>query len=152
MTIQVRQATAADVDCVAEFNRLLALESEGKELDRAALWSGVKAVLADPVKGLYFLALDEDRNVGQTGLTFEFSDWRNGWFWWIQSVYVRPEARRRGVFRALFEHIQRAAKADPQVIGLRLYVERDNTIAQATYEKLGLAFTTYQVMEQYPEV
>jgi GNAT superfamily N-acetyltransferase len=150
MTLSVRRATTADVDCVCEFNRLLALESEGKALDHGSLWPGVGAVLADPVKGLYYLAQEEDRILGQIGLTFEFSDWRNGWFWWIQSVYVRPEARRRGVFRTLFEHVRRAAECDTSVIGLRLYVENDNAAAHATYQNLGLQWTTYRVMEQYP--
>jgi GNAT superfamily N-acetyltransferase len=150
MTIEVRQATAADVDHVVEFNRLLALESEGKHLEAEVLRSGVRAVLADPAKGVYFLAQEEGDILGQMGLTYEWSDWRNGWFWWIQSVYVVREARRRGVFRELFEHVRRAAQADPQVIGLRLYVERDNVAAHATYRKLGLEWTTYQVMERHP--
>src|SRR5438105_3262079 len=98
MPLNVRAATAADAAVVVEFNRLLAEESEGKTLDPALLRPGVTAVLADPVKGLYFLAEEAGVALGQMGLTFEFSDWRNGWMWWIQSVYVRPEARRRGVF------------------------------------------------------
>src|SRR5688572_24666349 len=99
MTIRVRRATTDDLDVVCEFNRLLALESEGKGLDLAVLKAGVAAVLGDPHKGLYFLAEEGGEVLGQMGLTFEWSDWRNGWFWWFQSVYVRPEARRRGVFR-----------------------------------------------------
>jgi GNAT superfamily N-acetyltransferase len=150
MTIQVRRATVADVDCVCTFNRLLALESEGKALDPALVRAGVTAVLADPVKGLYFLAQDEATILGQLGLTYEWSDWRNGWFWWIQSVYVRSEARRRGVFRLLLESVRRAALLDPQVIGLRLYVDKDNSAAHATYQKMGLEWTAYQVMETYP--
>jgi GNAT superfamily N-acetyltransferase len=150
MTIQVRPATAADVDCVCDFNRLLALETEGKTLDPALLRAGVTAVLADGDKGAYFLAHEEKQTLGQIGLTYEWSDWRNGWFWWIQSVYVRPAARRRGVFRLIFETIQRAAQARPDVIGVRLYVEKDNIVAHATYQKMGLKWTTYQVMEQYP--
>jgi ribosomal protein S18 acetylase RimI-like enzyme len=82
--------------------------------------------------------------------TSEWSDWRNGWFWWIQSVYVRKEVRRRGVFRALFEHVEAAARADPEVIGLRLYVERDNRGAQETYHRLGMQRTGYEVFERYP--
>ena len=150
MTITVRRATAADLEGVCAFNSLLALESEGKTLDPALLEAGVRAVLADAGKGLYFLAEEATSALGQMGLTYEWSDWRNGWFWWIQSVYVRPEARRRGIFRLLFASIEQAAREDPQVIGLRLYVEKGNTIAHATYEKMGLDWTTYQVMERYP--
>jgi GNAT superfamily N-acetyltransferase len=152
MTIVVRRAVVTDADCVCEFNRLLAHESEGKALDPTVLGAGVRAVLADSAKGLYFLATEGDGILGQMGLTYEWSDWRNGWFWWIQSVYVRPEARRRGVFRLLFEYTRRAALADPQVIGIRLYVEKENEVAHATYLKMGLDWTTYQVMERYPLV
>ena len=150
MPILVRRATPADAAVVCEFNRLLALESEGKTLDPALLHAGVQRALADDNKGRYFLALLDGSIVGQLGVTYEWSDWRNGWFWWIQSVYVRPEARRRGVFRALFQHVLDSAKFDPQVIGIRLYVERDNHSAQGTYEAMGMQRTGYQVMERYP--
>ena len=149
MTIDVRRATAADLDSVCEFNRLLALETEGKTLDPALLRDGVAAVLADGTKGLYFIAHDGQNILGQMALTYEWSDWRNGWFWWLQSVYVRAEARRRGVCGALIDHIREAARVS-RVIGLRLYVEHDNTNAQATYQKMGLEHTSYLVMEQYP--
>ena len=150
MPVLVRPASSADADLVCEFNRLLALESEGKALDPALLQPGVRNALADDHKGRYFLAMLDGQFVGQLGVTYEWSDWRNGWFWWIQSVYVRPEARRRGVFRALFQHVHESAKNDPQVIGIRLYVERDNHAAHDTYQALGLDWTTYQVMERYP--
>jgi GNAT superfamily N-acetyltransferase len=150
MTIEVRPATAADVDVVCEFNRLLALESEGKTLDPAALGAGVRAVLADPAKGLYFLAREQATILGQMGITYEWSDWRNGWFWWIQSVYVIPAARRRGVSRLIFGSILDRARADASVIGLRLYVEKGNNAAHATYQKMGFAWTEYLVMERYP--
>jgi len=150
MPIHVRPATIADAAVVCDFNCKLALESEGKKLDAALLTPGVRKALGDGAKGRYFLAEDGGPIVGQLGVTYEWSDWRNGWFWWIQSVYVRPEARRRGVFRALFQHMQQAAKDDPEVIGIRLYVERDNHAARGTYQALGLEWTTYQVMERYP--
>ena len=150
MPLEVRPATPADAPVIVEFNRLLAEESEGKALDRALLAAGVAAGLADPHKALYFVAEEGGRVLGQTMITFEWSDWRNGWFWWVQSVYVRPEARRRGVFRALFEHVVAAARRDPQVIGLRLYVEEENRLAQQTYARLGLSRTSYHVMERYP--
>ncbi|MBI3406806.1 MAG: GNAT family N-acetyltransferase [Planctomycetes bacterium] len=147
--MQIRQATAADLDRVVEFNQLLAEESEGKTLDLAKLRPGVAAALADEHKGLYFLAEDSGQAIGQMGVTYEWSDWRDGWFWWIQSVYVRPEFRRRGVFRVIFEHIVAVAQRSG-VIGMRLYVERDNAIAHKTYLKMGYEWTTYQVMEKYP--
>ena len=150
MPLVVRPAVAADATVVVEFNRLLALESEGKALDPALLEPGVQRALADDNKGRYFLAELDGAIVGQLGVTFEWSDWRNGWFWWIQSVYVRPEARRRGVFRSLFQHVRAAANNDPHVIGIRLYVEHENHSAQKTYQAMGLSPTTYQVMERYP--
>jgi GNAT superfamily N-acetyltransferase len=146
----VRTATPADAPVIVEFNHLLARESEGTELDLAVLTRGVQAVLADPHKGLYFLAEGEGQVAGQTGITFEYSDWRSGWFWWIQSVYVRPEHRRRGVFRTLYDHIERLARADPEVIGLRLYVENANRTAQETYLRQGMRPAGYFVLEKYP--
>src|SRR5262249_25077785 len=132
MPLSIRRAGLADAPLIVEFNRLLAEESESKTLDPAVLGSGVTAGLADPRKGIYFLPEEDGAPAGQIMFTTEWSDWRNGWFWWIQSVYVCPEARRRGVFRALFDHVYQAAQADPEVIGLRLYVERENHTALET--------------------
>lgn len=150
MPLSIRRASPADAAVVVEFNCLLAQESEGKTLDAAVVGRGVAAGLADPRKSVYFLAEEDGLAIGQIMFTTEWSDWRNGWFWWIQSVYVRPEARRRGVFRALFEHVDQAARADGDVIGLRLYVERDNQIAQDTYRRMGMDATAYLVFERYP--
>jgi GNAT superfamily N-acetyltransferase len=150
MAFTVRPAAAADRAVVVEFNRLLAEESEGKRLDPAVLDAGVRALFADPHKGCYFLAEEDGKVLGQLGLTYEWSDWRNAWLWWIQSVYVRPEARRRGVFRALFEHVRQAALRDPEVGGLRLYVDRQNHTAQQAYYDLGMKDTGYFVLEKYP--
>lgn len=146
----IRRATVADTAVVAEFNRLLAKESEGKTLDAALLLPGVRAGLEDPRKSLYFLAEEGGAAVGQLGVTTEWSDWRNGWFWWIQSVYVRPEARRRGVFRALYAHVEALARADAEVIGLRLFVAHDNHAAQKTYQEIGMRSAGYFVLEKYP--
>lgn len=146
----LRRATPADAALIAEFNRLLALESEGVTLDPAVLAQGVAACLADPRKGVYHIAEVEGVVAGQIMTTTEWSDWRNGWLWWIQSVYVRPEHRRQGVFRALYEHVRRQAEEDPSVVGLRLYVEHGNHDAQATYSRLGMARTGYLVMEKCP--
>lgn len=150
MSITLRQAVLADAAVIVEFNRLLAEESEGKALDVAVLSAGVAAGLADPRKSLYFVAEEDGLALGQIMFTTEWSDWRNGWFWWIQSVYVRPEARRRGVFRALFEHVRQAALTQGDAIGLRLYVERENHVAQQTYRNLGMDAAGYLVFERYP--
>ncbi len=151
MAFTIRQGTPADAAVIAEFNRLLAEESESKSLDPAVLARGVAAALAEPgSKGPYYLAVEGDTVLGQTQITFEWSDWRNGWAWWIQGVYVRPEARRRGVFRALYKHIYQLAKQDPEVIALRLYVERDIHIAQKTYLGLGMEWLSYLMLHKYP--
>ena len=150
MTLSIRRATPADAEVIARYNAALARESEGKTLDDAVLLRGVRAVLADPAKGFYTLAERGGEPVGQAMVTFEWSDWRDGWYWWIQSVYVRADARRVGIFRALFEHLKAQAAADPAVIGLRLYVERDNQAAQQTYLRLGMSQTGYLVLEKCP--
>src|SRR5688572_13397688 len=150
MSLSIRQATPADEDVLVRYNEALAWESEGKRLDPAVLRAGVRAAFADPAKGFYVVAEWDGEVVGQSGVTFEWSDWRNGWYWWIQSVYVRKDARRQGVFSAIFRHLEAAATADPAVIGLRLYVDRDNARAQATYRKLGLEDEAYFLMGRYP--
>jgi GNAT superfamily N-acetyltransferase len=146
----IRRATDADVPTLVEFNRRLAWETEHKTLDLAVLTDGVVAGLKDDEKAKYFVAEDDGRVVGQLMLTLEWSDWRNGWVWWIQSVYVHPDARRKGVFRALYEHVYRAAAADPQVVAIRLYMERDNHVAQQTYLSLGMSLSNYVVLERFP--
>lgn len=151
MDFTIRAATLADSPTIVEFNAALAWESEQLYLDRDTLGAGVRDCLADANKGLYFLAVNSTGEiVGQTMLTYEWSDWRNGWFWWIQSVYVRPDARRLGAFRALFEFIRSQAEADPTVIGLRLYHETHNVRAMDAYRQLGFEPTSYAVMEMYP--
>ncbi|HEV3257642.1 MAG TPA: GNAT family N-acetyltransferase [Gemmataceae bacterium] len=150
MAWAIRRGVAADAAVIAEFNRLMALESEGKALDPAVVAAGVAAGLADPHKGLYFLAEEDGRVLGQAMISPEWSDWRNGWIWWFQSVYVRPEARRSGVFRGLYEHVYQTARAADDVVGLRLYVARDNWAAQETYVRLGMAQANYLVFERCP--
>ncbi|MFO0799993.1 MAG: GNAT family N-acetyltransferase [Gemmataceae bacterium] len=150
MSVTLRRGTAADAAVVCEFNAALARESEGKELAPAVLAAGVRAVLADPAKGVYTIAERGGEVVGQLMLTYEWSDWRNGWFWWVQSVYVRPDARRAGVFRALFADALARAAADPGVIGVRLYMEHANARARATYLSLGMVEAGYEVFELYP--
>jgi ribosomal protein S18 acetylase RimI-like enzyme len=150
MPLTLRSATAADAPLIVEFNRRLALESEDKTLDVDVLTVGVAAILADPSRGRYFLAERDGEVIGQLMITTEWSDWRNGWFWWIQSVYVLAEARRQGVFRSLYEHVYAQAQAHPEVVGLRLYVEEANRSAQQTYQSLGMERTGYLVLERCP--
>ena|SRR5579862_7273295 len=150
MPLTIRLAALADAPVIVEFNRLLAEESEGKILDTTIVLKGVQALLGDPHKGVYYLAEDGDKVLGQISTTTEWSDWRNGWFWWIQSVYVRKEARRQGVFRALYDHVYRAASADPGVVGLRLYVEKENHGAKQTYLQLGMEDEGYVVLHRWP--
>jgi GNAT superfamily N-acetyltransferase len=148
---RVRGASAADLNAIVEFNRLLAFETEQKSLDEATLRSGVAEALADaPGRIRYWIAESGEpaRPVGQAGVTREWSDWRNGWIWWLQSVYVDSAYRGQGVFRAIFEEIRRQAYARPDVIGVRLYVEESNRRAQQTYEALGLSPGGYHVFEQ----
>jgi GNAT superfamily N-acetyltransferase len=147
MSIIVRAASPADIDILAAGNIAMALEAEHKRLDPDIVQRGVRAVFDDPGLGRYFVAEVEANVVGQAMFTYEWSDWRNGVFWWLQSVYVSPVARRIGVFRALYSHIEHLAKADPKVCGLRLYVERDNDRAQKTYRSCGMVEAGYLVME-----
>ncbi len=128
----------------------MALETEGKQLDEVVLRRGVESVLADPAKGHYFVAVrsEDARVVGQLMITFEWSDWRAGQIHWIQSVYVAPEARQTGVYRAMHEHVIAEAKRQGDVVAIRLYVERHNTTAQRTYSRVGMKSSIYELMEQ----
>jgi GNAT superfamily N-acetyltransferase len=146
-TTCIRAARSGDIDALVEFNAAMARETENKTLDPVVLRSGVAAVLADPARGFYLVAECDGAVAGCLMITHEWSDWRNGDWWWIQSVYVRDKFRRRGVYRALHAEAERLARATSGVIGLRLYVERDNARAQQTYASLGLAATHYAMWE-----
>jgi ribosomal protein S18 acetylase RimI-like enzyme len=126
----------------------MARETEGRELARPTLDAGVRRLLEREDRGFYWIAEYGGEAAGCLMITREWSDWRNGEFWWIQSVYVRPEMRRRGVYRTLHEHVVRQAASNPDVCGLRLYVERDNETAQRTYQALGMEQTAYRMFEQ----
>ncbi len=145
--VQIRRATSDDWATIVEFNCRLALESEHKLLDRPTVELGVRAILQDESKGRYFVACVDGQVIGQLMLTMEWSDWRNGDFWWLQSVYVHPDFRRQGIFRQLFQHVRDLAAADPRIVGLRLYVERENTRAHSTYGELGMSQPGYFVMQ-----
>lgn len=145
--VPIRAAIASDAPVIIEFNQALASETEGRRLDPGRIEPGVRAVLADPSKGVYWVAIDGDRVIGQLLLTYEWSDWRNGTFWWIQSVYVAPDRRRQGVFRALYHHVVELARCSPGVCGLRLYMEHSNDTASRTYHQLGFQRAGYEVFE-----
>ncbi len=145
---QVRPACPSDLNTLVAYNLLLARETEAKQLDRDTLEAGVAALLADPGLGRYFVAELDRGVVGQTMITYEWSDWRNGTIWWLQSVYVDRAYRGRGVFRELFKHLRRAAAAEPGFAGLRLYVEQENLRAREVYQRMGLDPTGYLVMER----
>lgn len=147
MQPKVRQARLSDAAFIADSNSRMALETEGRRLDPIRLAGGVNALLGDATKGTYYIAELDGKIAGQLLITREWSDWRNGHFWWIQSVYVCPEFRSAGVFRALFNHVHALAKGEPDVCGLRLYMEAHNERARAAYERLGLKQTEYQVFE-----
>ncbi|MEM1356281.1 MAG: GNAT family N-acetyltransferase [Planctomycetota bacterium] len=143
-----RPATIDDAPVIAEYNRAMARETEHRELDPARLLAGVEAVFAQPGHGRYLVATDASGAVvGCLMITYEWSDWRNGCFWWVQSVYVHPDHRRRGVFRLLYRSVRELGEAEGGVCGYRLYVERENRSAQQTYRSLGMAGTPYLVFE-----
>lgn len=146
-TLRIRCATPADADLLAAHNRAMAAETEARHLDAAIVARGVQRVLGNPVLGVYYVAEREGRVVGQLLITPEVSDWRDGVFWWIQSVYVAPAARGSGVYRALHARVAELARATPGVCGLRLYVERSNARAQAVYRALGMRRTDYELYE-----
>jgi len=145
--IDIRNATREDVPFLADCNIAMAFESEKKHLDRDVLTRGIIAVFDHPDRGFYVVAEREGKAVGSLLITHEWSDWRNGGWWWIQSVYVMPEARRGGVFSAMYREIDRRARASAGVIGLRLYVEKENSRAQATYAALGMEPAHYSLFQ-----
>lgn len=153
LVISVRRARPEDAAVLAEHNSAMARETEGARLDPRTVLEGTRAVLGDPQKGFYLVAESGGEVVGQLMVSFEWSDWRDADFWWLQSVYVRPEARRRGVFRRLFEELLRLARENGQVCGLRLYTSRGNAPAHATYETLGMhqaRYVMYELMLNQP--
>lgn len=147
MTLSIRPATAADVPALCAWNAAMARETEGLELDAAVLERGVRGVFEQPQRGFYLVVERDGVAVGGLMVTFEWSDWRNGDYWWIQSVYVMPEARRDGAFRMLYAEVERRARA-ARAASLRLYVETGNARAQATYEQLGMRRCHYEMYEQ----
>jgi ribosomal protein S18 acetylase RimI-like enzyme len=145
--LKIREAIPADAAIIAQFNIAMARETENRELDPARIIPGVQGLLAQRSRGVYYVAESQGRVVGQLLITYEWSDWRNGDFWWIQSVYVAADFRGQGVFKSLYRHVEALAKARADVCGLRLYVEAENHGAQQTYRRLGMAKTHYELFE-----
>ena len=147
MTIIIREAHKEDLDLLVQNNLALAKETESLDLNKDVLTKGVAQALIRS-ECHYFVALIAEKVVGQTMITYEWSDWRNGIIWWIQSVYVLPEHRKKGVFRTLFRHIENLAQTHPKVKALRLYVINNNEVGQKTYKSLGMSDSGYIVFEK----
>ncbi len=145
--IRIRQGTNSDINRIAEFQQALAQESEGKTLDDDLLLKGIQKIFQDEGRGFYLMAESGDQVVGGLMITYEWSDWRNANFWWIQSVYVDNKWRRQGVYRALHDYVDDIARSRNDICGIRLYVERNNTVAQQTYNSLGMSQSHYHLYE-----
>ena len=148
---RIRQATITDLESLVNFNTALAWETEGRRLNKLTLEAGTKTLLENSQRGFYVVAAVETPTsmiIGQLMITYEWSDWRNGEFWWIQSVYVHPDWRRQGIFHQLYAYILDKIKDKPQVAGIRLYVEQTNKTAQTAYTHLGLVQAPYHIFEQ----
>ncbi|WP_340679863.1 GNAT family N-acetyltransferase [Paraglaciecola sp.] len=148
MQISIRVANRQDLAALVNFNQSMALETENKKLDSDVLNKGVGALMADPNKGFYLVAEQNAQVVGSLMVTTEWSDWRNAVFWWIQSVYILPQNRRQGIYGLLYSKVKELAEQDGNVCGLRLYVEKENVIAQRTYEALGMEQSHYLMYEE----
>ena len=146
--ITIRTAVAKDAASLVAFNQAMALETEGKELDPARIDPGVAAVFADTNKGFYVVAERDDSILGGLMVTYEWSDWRNGWFWWIQSVFIRPDARGQGLYRQMYEFVRSRAAEAGNVCGFRLYVENDNEHAKKVYDAVGMHASHYLMYEE----
>ena len=146
-SIAVGRAATEDVAASAQFNIAMAAETEDLALDPQTVHAGVAAVVSDDRHGFYLVARSDGKAVGSLMITYEWSDWRNGNLWWIQSVYVVPSARKQGIFRLLYDNVISLAKQSGDAAGVRLYVEKDNRGAQEVYRKLGMAETAYRVFE-----
>ena len=145
--VLIREARREDAATIIEFQLAMALETEELTLDREVLTRGVQALFDNPNLGRYFVAESEGRVVASLMITYEWSDWRNGMVWWIQSVYTIPEFRRRGVYAALYQHIRAQVEPQPDIRGIRLYVDTRNVGAQQVYARLGMEGEHYKVFE-----
>jgi len=145
--IQIQEATEKDVLTIAGFQQKMALETEGLALDKNKAESGVKAVFNDPSKGFYIVAKSQDKVIASMLLTPEWSDWRNGYFLWIQSLYVIPEYRKQGIFRLMYDFVKDKVNLSDGYVGIKLYVDQHNETAQKVYEKVGMDASHYRMFE-----
>ncbi len=149
----IRTADGDDVDGIARFNINMAMETESKVLEPEIITAGVRGMIENPGRGFYLVVEQFESGVStpiiaSLMVTTEWSDWRNGMFWWIQSVYVLPEWRRNGLYRMLYLEVKNLATKADNICGFRLYVERDNVVAQKTYDALGMDCTHYHLFEE----
>jgi len=151
IAVTFREARRGDAGAIINFQIAMARETEDLELDRDILTRGVEAVFDDPNRGRYFVAERAGRVIGSLMITYEWSDWRNGMVWWIQSVYVIAELRGQGVYAGLYEHVKTFVNADPSIRGIRLYVDKRNSRAQQVYARLGMNGEHYSVFEWMKE-
>ncbi|NQT63226.1 MAG: GNAT family N-acetyltransferase [Candidatus Marinimicrobia bacterium] len=143
----IRRATRDDILTIVGFNQAMALETEDISLDTSILLPGVEAIFENPEHGFYIVCEIEGLVKACLMITYEWSDWRNGIFWWIQSVFVKKEYRKRGLYKLMYEFIKTQIDKDSEIIGLRLYVDDDNVKAQNVYTKLGMKKSNYQLFE-----
>ncbi|MBA4055827.1 MAG: GNAT family N-acetyltransferase [Marivirga sp.] len=145
--IQIQKAAPEHIDTLIEFQQRLAFESEGVNLHPDTLRSGMNAMFTDPSKGSYYIAQEDGLIVGCHSVTFEWSDWRNGMVWWLQSVYVRESHRKKGIFKMMYDNLINTIQHNPELIGLRLYVDKSNERAMKVYESMGMDGSHYTVYE-----
>ena len=145
--MKIRKADKNDFEIIAEYNYNLAYETEDKKLDKDILIKGVKRILSDETKGIYHVCEVDGKVVGQIMYTYEWSDWRNGTFLWVQSVYVHKDYRGKGIFKALYNKVKEICDSSDEYVGIRLYVERENYNAQKTYQKIGMSECNYYMYE-----
>jgi ribosomal protein S18 acetylase RimI-like enzyme len=146
--VSIRKATVTEIQTLIDFQLRLARETENLELDSTTLKKGMQAMFQDPAKGVYYVAEDGQQIVGCFMITFEWSDWRNGMVWWLQSVYVIDSYRKHGVFRLMYNHLMNVIQNDPSITGLRLYVDKTNTRAQQVYKAIGMNGEHYTLYER----
>lgn len=146
--MNIRIAQTSDAAALVEFNQAMALETEEKKLEPDVLRPGVESVFQDASKGFYVVAETEGEIIGGLMITYEWSDWRNAWFWWIQSVYILPKARGQSIYSRLYDFVKQRAREKGDVCGFRLYVEKENVHAQRVYEKVGMESSYYLMYEE----